>query len=128
LCTGHKRGKMRETQRQAKEARASQQLEEEREDRANRILADPRMQRQQWLQEDVVRMAIIEKDIDAIAKKASYVEKMIEIYYKTQGNLVARYCQEWFNNKIAETVAMLPDENQSLLENRKNAVIAEDRD
>jgi hypothetical protein len=78
------------------------------------------MQRQQRLQEDVARMAIIEKDIDATAKKASHVEKMIEIYYKTQGNLVARYGQEWFDNKIAETVAMLPDGNKSLLEQRKS--------
>ena len=128
LCTGHKHGQTRETQQQAKEARVTQQREEEREDRANRILGDPRMQRQQRLQENVARMAIIEKDIDAIAKKASYMEKMIEIYYKMQGNLVARYGQEWFDNKIAETVAMLPDGNQSLLENRKSAEIAEDGD
>ena len=126
LCTGHKRGQTRETQRQAKEARVTQQREEERQDRANRIQSDPRMQRQQRLQEDVARMAIIEKDIDATAKKASYVEKMIEIYYKTQGNLVARYGQEWFDNKIAETVAMLPDGNKSLLEQRKSVENDED--
>lgn len=128
MCTGHKRGQTRETQRQAIEARVTQQREEERQDRANRILSDPRMQRQQRLQEDVAQMAIIEKDIDATAKKASYVEKMIEIYYKTQGNLVARYGQEWFDNKIAETVAMLPDGNKSLLEQRKSVENDEDAD
>jgi hypothetical protein len=78
------------------------------------------------LQEDVARIAIIEKDIEATAKKASYVDKMIEIYFKTQANLVARYGQEWFDNKIAETVAMLPDGNKSLLEQRKIAESVDD--
>ena len=82
LCTGHKRGQTRENQRQAKEARLTQQREEERDERANRILNDPRMQMQQRLQEDVAMIAIIEKDIEATAKKASYVDKMIEIYFK----------------------------------------------
>lgn len=126
LCTGHKRGQTRENQRQAKEARLTQQREEERDERANRILNDPRMQMQQRLQEDVARIAIIEKDIEATAKKASYVDKMIEIYFKTQANLVARYGQEWFDNKIAETVAMLPDGNKSLLEQRKIAESVDD--
>ena len=76
---------------------------------------DPRTQRQQRLQEDVARMAIIDKDIEAIGKKAAYVDKMIEIYIKTKDNLVAKFGQEWYNNKIAETVAMLPDVNKSLL-------------
>ena len=60
-------------------------------------------------------MAIIEKDIEVIGKKASYVEKMIEIYFKTKDNIVARFGQEWFDNKIVETVDMLPDGNTSLL-------------
>ncbi len=60
-------------------------------------------------------MAIIDKDIEAIGKKAVYVEKMIEIYMKTKDNLIAKFGQEWFDDKIAETVAMLPDVNKSLL-------------
>ena len=60
-------------------------------------------------------MAIIKKDKEAIGKKAAYVDKMIEIYYKTKENLVARFGQECFDNKIGETVAMLPDGNKSLL-------------
>jgi hypothetical protein len=120
LCTGHKRGQNRDAQRQAKEARINKQREDEREERTNRILNDPRMQRHQCLQEDVARMAIIEKDIEAIGKKAAYVDKMIEIYYKTKDNLVARFGQEWFDNKIAETVAMLPDGNKSLLTSGNN--------
>ena len=60
-------------------------------------------------------MAIIDKDIKAIGKKAAYVEKMIEIYMKTKDNLIAKFGQEWFDDKIAETVAMLPDVNKSLL-------------
>ena len=56
-----------------------------------RYLDDPRMQRQQCLQEDVTRMAIIDKDIKAIGKKAAYVEKMVEIYMKTKDNLVAKF-------------------------------------
>ena len=80
-----------------------------------RLLEDPRMQCQQRLQEDVARMAIIDKDIEAIGKKAAYVEKMIEIYMKTKDNLIAKFGQEWFDDKIAETVAMLPDVNKSLL-------------
>ena len=43
------------------------------------------------------------------------MEKMVEIYMKTKDNLVAKFGQEWFDNKIAETVSMLPDVNKSLL-------------
>ena len=64
---------------------------------------------------DVARMAIIDKDIEAIGKKAAYVEKMVEIYMKTKDNLVAKFGQEWFDNKIAETVSILSDVNKSLL-------------
>jgi hypothetical protein len=39
---------------------------------------------------------------------------MIEIYFKTKDNLITKFGQEWFNNKIAETLAMLPDGNKSL--------------
>ena len=69
LCTGHKRGQTRETQRQAKEAKVNQQREDKHEERANRILSDSRMWRQQCLQEDVARMVIIKKDIEAIGKR-----------------------------------------------------------
>ena len=65
-------------------------------------------------------MAIIKKDKEAIGKKAAYVDKMIEIYYKTKDNLVALFGQEWFDNKIAETVAMLPDGNKSQLTSGNN--------
>ncbi len=34
---------------------------------------------------------------------------------KTKDNRVAKFGQEWFDNKIAETVSMLPDINKSLL-------------
>ena len=61
------------------------------------------------LQEDVARMAIIEKDIEAVSKKAAYVDKIIEIYFKTKDNLIAKFGKEWFDDKFAETVAMLPD-------------------
>lgn len=115
LCTGHRRGQNRETQRKEKESRIQKERAKDREERVTRLLEDPRMQRQQRLQEDVARMAIIDKDIEAIGKKAAYVEKMIEIYMKTKDNLIAKFGQEWFDDKIAETVAMLPDVNKSLL-------------
>ena len=47
----------------------NKQREEEHEEQVNRILSDPRILRQQHLQEDVARMAIIEKDIDQLAKR-----------------------------------------------------------
>ncbi len=115
LCTGHRRGQNRETQRKEKANRLQKERADDREERVARLLEDPRMQRQQRLQEDVARMAIIDKDIEAIGKKAAYVEKMIEIYMKTKDNLIAKFGQEWFDDKIAETVAMLPDVNKSLL-------------
>jgi hypothetical protein len=49
-------------------------------------------------------------------EKATYVDRMIEIYFKMKNNLMAKFGQEWFNNKIPETVAMLPDGNKSLLQ------------
>ena len=98
-----------------KEARIQKERDDNREEQAMRYLDDPCMQRQQCLQEDIARMAIIDKDIKAIGKKAAYVEKMMEIYMKTKDNLVPKFGQEWFDNKIAETVSMLPDINKSLL-------------
>ena len=115
ICTGHNRGQNRESQRKVKEVRIQKEQEDDREERAIRYFDDPRMQRQQRLKEDVARMAIIDKDIEAIGKKAAYVEKMVEIYMKTRENLVAKFGQEWFDNKITETVSMLPDVNKSLL-------------
>ena len=47
---------------------------------------------------------------------------MIEIYFKAKDNLIAKFGQEWFDNKIVETVAMLPDGNKSLL--KKDADIS----
>ena len=93
-----------------------------------RYFNDPRMQRQQHLQEDIARMAIIDKDIEAIGKKAAYVEKMVEIYMKTKDNLVAKFGQEWFDNKIAETVSMLPDVNKSLLGNNQFSMDTQNND
>ena len=100
---------------ESKRGKNSERERIDREERAMRYFDDPRMQRQQRLQEDVARMAIIDKDIEAIGKKAAYVEKMVEIYMKTRENLVAKFGQEWFDNKISETVSMLPDVNKSLL-------------
>jgi hypothetical protein len=77
LCTGHKRGQNREAQRQAKEARVNKEKEEECEEDNSQYFNDPCMQHQHHLQEDVARMAIIEKDIKTIRKKAAYVDKMI---------------------------------------------------
>ena len=54
---------------------------------------------------------------------------MIEIYFKTKDNLIAKFGQEWFDNKIAETVAMLPDGNKSLLNNmREDSVDSDDNE
>ncbi len=108
------------------EARVIKEREEEHVERNSQIFNDPRMKRQQRLQEDVARMAIIEKDIEAVGKKAAYVDKMIEIYLKTKDNLIAKFGQEWFDKKIAETVAMLPDGNQSLLNNKKDDHVESD--
>jgi len=115
LCTGHKRGKNRVSQRKEKDARIQKERDDDQEERLNRYMDDPSMQHQQRLQEDVMRMAIIDKDTEAIGKKTAYVDKMIEIYIKTKDNLVAKFGLEWYDNKIAETVAMLPDVNKSLL-------------
>ncbi len=73
-------------------------------------------------------MAIIDKDIEAIGKKAAYVEKMVEIYMKTKDNLVAKFGQEWFDNKITETVSMLPDVNKSLLGNNQFSMDTQNND
>ena len=129
LCTGHMRGQNRDAQRKAKQARVIKDREDEHVKRNTRYFNDPRMKRQQRLQEDVARMAIIEKDIEAVGKKAAYVDKMIEIYFKTKDNLIAKFGQEWFDNKIAETVAMLPDGNKSLLNNmREDSVESDDNE
>lgn len=128
LCTGHMRGQNREAQRKAKQARVMKEREEEHVQRNSRYFNDPRMKRQQRLQEDVARMAILEKDIEAVGKKAAYVDKMIEIYFKTKDNLVAKFGQEWFDNKIAETVAMLPDGNKSLLQNMTEVLVESEDD
>jgi len=123
LCTGHKHGKNRESQRKEKEARIQKERDDDREERHKRYMDDPRTQRQQCLQEDVARMAIIDKDIKAIGKK-----KMVEIYMKTKDDLVAKFGQEWFDNKIAETVSMLPDVNKSLLGNNQLSVDTQSND
>ena len=40
---------------------------------------------------------------------------MIEIYFKMKDSLFPKYGQDWFDNKIVETVGMMPDGNKSLL-------------
>jgi hypothetical protein len=62
------------SQRKEKDARIQKERDNDREERLNRYMDDPHTQRQQCLQEDVARMAIIDKDIKAIGKKAAYVD------------------------------------------------------
>ncbi len=51
------------------EARVIKEREEEHVERNSRYFNDPRMKRQQRFQEDIARMAIIEKDIKAARTK-----------------------------------------------------------
>ena len=51
-----------------------------------------------------------------------YVDKMIEIYFKTKDNIIAKFGRELFRNKIAETMKILPD-GKSLLKDNTNVSV-----